>query len=125
MLTAYLGGRPEIVRPDYPHGMRSVIRESFLLEAVGKSAAAATQIELLLIETQFASLLDPQKAADVMRRKMARGRWLAQMKAFDLYAKAPDNIGAESLIKLYEALEKGGVLQDTIDSEADSGDTGG
>ena len=99
-----------------------MLREILLLEAFGKATFADMQFKLLELETQFAALLDPTTASDVLRRRMARGRWLGRVQMFDMYAKEPSMLTAESMVHLYSALERSGILKDEIDSDRASGD---
>ena len=41
MLIAYLRG---LLLPDYPHGLRSIIRENFILQAISREVGADEMI---------------------------------------------------------------------------------
>jgi hypothetical protein len=114
MLMSYIGGSPEIIKSDYRFGIRSLLRESLLVEAYHTKNSAELMMDITVIETQFAALLDPAKAQNILRNKMTRGRWLAQLQQMDLFAREPFLMGAESLINLYKALEKSGIMKNEI-----------
>lgn len=117
MLMSYFGGSPQIIKPDYRFGIRSIIRELFLIEAHAVAHTADAMLRLLTLETQFSSLLDPSKAPDILRRKMDRGKWLTKLRQMDLYAKEPFTLTAESMVRLYSALEKSGIIKDEIEDD--------
>ncbi len=115
MLMGFLAGKPTLITSTYVHGIRSVIRENLLLEALAKKAVANIQFTAMQLETQFAAFFDPGHVQDIFRKRMSRARWLNQLSSMELDAKEPMLMAVESLARLYTALEKSGIIQDDPD----------
>lgn len=121
MLSAYLGGSTvNIVTADYRHGFRSVLREGLLLEAHSKVLGAELQLAQISYEAQYAPLLPPQKAVEILRKRVARLGWLNRLKSMELFAREPSLMGATNLLSLYNALTKANIIRDLEEDETDN-----
>lgn len=112
MLLSYLGGgAADIIKPDYPHGIRSILRETLLIHAFQMKEMAGLRLDKLMLETQFAALMSPESASSVLRRHMQTANWLTRIHMMELHAKAPVFLSHQSLVKLYAALNSAGALK--------------
>lgn len=64
MLVAYLRG---LLKPDYPHGIRSMLRENFILKALGREIESNELIDKVKAESCFASILQPSQANKLLK----------------------------------------------------------
>jgi hypothetical protein len=115
MLVAYLRG---LLLPDYPNGIRSVIRESFILESINRELGAAELIDRVKLESSYAALIKPNFANKLLKQqdKMLS---LAHEKYNHTINKTNEfeNLNVSSLdefINTYKKLESQGLLKPTV-----------
>ena len=116
MLIAYLRG---LLKPDYPQGVRSIIRENFILQALSRELEANELLTRIRHEGTFISLLTHANANkllkeqdkmlslafDNFRHKIARNNnKLVNMQAID------------NLISVYASLKKQGLVGNKLDN---------
>lgn len=111
MLIAYLRG---LLLPDYPHGLRSIIRENFILQAISREVGADEMIARVHAESGFASLMNPQQANKLLKShdKMLSlaYRNLNHESNKNIHAAAIDFDSIDKFIEVYKNLAKQGVL---------------
>lgn len=116
ILAAYRGGRTyEPVKPRYEYGIRSILRETLLLEADAIDRGARTLMQQEMMELNFIQFLDVKKVREELRNRMRKFGWLRQLMDMNLYAREPNpTLSSESLAKLYMAFVKAGILRDDV-----------
>ena len=121
IILAYLRD-PSLIKPDYPNGVRSVLRENVLLQAVAADMDASEAAERLHIESAFACHLKPEASYDLMSQftDSLRTYWDAKELNTGRRQKSATNVkgSATSIVKLYETLEKAGILGDSVESNS-------
>lgn len=110
MLVAYLRG---LLKPDYPNGLRSVIRENVVVEALSRELGADQLIDSISIQASFAPLLQPKNANALLKQQfellsLAHSRYEHNTKK-TITAKA-DVSGIERMVEVYKQLEKQGIV---------------
>lgn len=66
MLVAYLRG---LLKPDYPQGIRSVIRENFILQALARELDAEELLMRVKHEGSFISILTHENANKLLKHQ--------------------------------------------------------
>lgn len=64
MLVAYLRG---LLTPGYPQGVRSIIRENFVLQSLARELEANEVLARSLNESHYASLMKPDQANKLLK----------------------------------------------------------
>jgi hypothetical protein len=64
MLVAYLRG---LLKPDYPHGLRSIIRENFILQALSRELDAKEMMARVAHAGTFVTLLTHDNANKLLK----------------------------------------------------------
>ncbi len=121
MLVAYLRG---LLKPDYPQGIRSVIRENFILRALSRELDAKEMLARIEHEGTFVALLTHDNANKLLKHQ---DKMLSL--AFDNFRHKADkrsnkaiNMEAiDKLISTYAALKKQGMVGSTPET-SDNGD---
>lgn len=118
MLLAYLEGAPKIITADYPYGLRSIWREQLLLEAVQKRQAAKHILQNIHHDTQFIPAIKLESLPEFANNLRKQVTWLHNILAMELDAVSPmqENSGAKKLVKIYNTLEKSGILREVSKS---------
>jgi hypothetical protein len=116
MLVAYLRG---LLKPDYPQGARSVIRENFILQALSRELDAKDMLARVAHEGTFVSLLTRDNANKLLKNqdKMLslssdNFRHVVSKRS----SKAINMEAIDQLISTYAALEKQGLVGDVGDN---------
>jgi hypothetical protein len=115
MLVAYLRG---LLKPDYPQGVRSMLRENFILQALSRELDAKEMIARVEHEGTFVALISHDNA-----NKLLKHQDTMLSLAFDNYRhrsekrrnKAINMEAIDKLISTYAALKKQGLVGTTID----------
>lgn len=116
MLVAYLRG---LLKPDYPQGVRSVIRENFILQAISREIDANEMLSRLEHEGTFVALLTHDNANKLLKHQ---DKMLSL--AFDNFRHKNDkqsttSINMEAIDKLlatYATLKKQGMVGTATDA---------
>ncbi len=113
MLLAYLRG---LLKPDYPHGVRSVLRENLILEKVEIDQKVDLELTRLQLDAAFIPMTDARGAKEILGGIGRTFDKLSQLAEFDLMRAAiPQAKGSvDSLVKIYYALSKAGLV-DPVD----------
>jgi hypothetical protein len=115
MLVAYLRG---LLKPDYPQGVRSMLRENFILQALSRELDAKEMIARVEHEGTFVALISHDNA-----NKLLKHQDTMLSLAFDNYRhrsekrrnKAINMEAIDKLISTYAALKKQGLVGPTLD----------
>lgn len=110
MLVAYLRG---LLKPDYPQGVRSIIRENFILQALARELDASEAMARIKHEGTFVTLLTHDNANKLLKEQ---DRMLSLI--FDNFRHkntkhSNKSINIEAINKLidtYAALKKQGLV---------------
>lgn len=121
MLVAYLRG---LLKPDYPQGVRSIIRENFVLQALARELDASEMMARIAHEGTFVTLLTHDNANKLLKHQ---DKMLSL--AFDNFRHKADKRSSKSinmeaidkLIATYAALKKQGVVGAKLDT-SENGD---
>ena len=115
MLLAYLRG---LLRPKYDQGLRSILRENVLLEAL------STQLDVDFVTTQtlahasYAAALQPEGAKELITKQRSALQNLRYLAEFDDRVKSiVESMSSgehADLITLYNALEEAGLVGEQI-----------
>ncbi len=108
LLLAYLRGSQDLVRPGYPNGVRSGIRENFILSAIDLEATAKHGLlqEQLMI-TLMAPALKPSALESIAAQVRAMVNYWQQLLLMNGSARPPRSQGSvDALAKVYQALKK-------------------
>lgn len=117
MLLAYLeGASSNIITPNYKYGLRSIWREQLLIEVVNKKHLAKQLLANLSYDSQFIPAIKLEslpKFADNLRQQVS---WLNRILLMELDATPPKEKEdkAKSLVKIYNTLEKSGILEEVV-----------
>jgi hypothetical protein len=111
MVLAHLRG---LLLPDYKQGLRSVARENMVLAAIDYEMTADTMRDQSMLQASFSSFISPTKATESLRQMMGTLRRLSELSMLNTKWQAIPEAEA-SLFKLFEALEKAGIIKDNID----------
>ena len=111
MVLAQLRGQLESY---YPHGLRSVMRENMLLQALDMERTAQLGIQRLTIDAAYSAAYSAEGARAVLQNIQDSWRRYRQLSEFNTALqtkqKALDRPGAV-LAKMHAAFEKAGVLE--------------
>jgi hypothetical protein len=110
MLVAYLRG---LLKPDYPQGSRSIIRENFILQALARELDADELMARIQHEGTFVTLLTHDNANKLLKQQ---DKMLSL--AFDNFRHRTERKGnslvdmqaVDKLIAAYAALKKQGMV---------------
>jgi hypothetical protein len=115
MLLAYLeGSTSNLIHPEYPYGARSIWREHLILEAIQKKHLAQQILENLKNDTQFIPVLKLESIPEMATNLRKQVSWLNRILLMELNADRPAELNSEvkNLAKLYNTLEKSGILNE-------------
>ena len=124
LILAYLRD-PNLVKPDYPNGIRSVLRETALLQAVAADLDSNDAVERLKIESAFMCHIRPDAAKSMMEQFNESLLRFAELREMNLKGNIRRHNGpavkgnVQSIVKLYEKLEKAGILHDNSNQPSD------
>lgn len=114
MVLLYMRG---LLKPDYPHGVKSVAREEMLLLALSLELAANSQLHNLMVQAAFAPLIDPRKANVVARNMSEYAEKISKLAGLDIAKKPSHPWGSvKSMSALYHALVKQGIIIENSDN---------
>ena len=116
MLVAYLRG---LLKPDYPQGIRSIIRENFILQALSRELDADELLARVQHEGTFTALLTHDNANKLLKQQ---DKMLSL--AFDNLRHKTERLGnklvnmhaIDKLIATYAALKKQGIVGEKLDN---------
>ena len=115
MLVAYLRG---LLLPDYPNGIRSVVRENFILESINRELGASELVDRVNLEASYASLIKPNFANKLLKQQdkmlsLAHEKYnhvISKNTEFENYNVS----GLDDFINTYKKLESQGLLKPTV-----------
>lgn len=116
MLVAYLRG---LLKPDYPNGVRSIIRENFILEALSRELNAREMMARIAHEGTFITLLTHDNANKLLKHqdKMLSLSFDNLRHKADKRSNKSINMEAiDKLIATYAALKKQGMVGAKLDT---------
>jgi len=108
MVLAHLRG---LLRHDFSHGLRSVARENMVLQAIDYEMIAQAGKDQTLLQGAFASFISAAKVPDTMRTLGGSLQRLSELSMLNTKWQAIPK-AVESIFKLYESLEKAGIIRD-------------
>ena len=111
MILAFLRG---LLKPKYTQGARSVAAENLVLEAIALEETAKHGREQILMQAAFSEHFSARKVPDLIREFGRSLKRLSELSMLNISWQAmPEARGkVESIMKLYEALEKAGIIRD-------------
>lgn len=101
MMVAYLRG---LLKPDYPNGIRSVIRENLVLQALDRELEAQEVVTRISMESNYVSIMRAEQANKLLKH---HDKMLSL--AFENYKhkiskrKTKHNVDLDSVERLIEA----------------------
>lgn len=110
MLVAYLRG---LLKPDYPNGIRSIIRENFILQALARELDAKELMARLRHEESYVALLNHESANKLLKHqdKMLSLAFENFRHKVERQTKHGLDLGAiDQFIKTYHDLKKQGLI---------------
>ena len=111
MLVAYLRG---YLKPDYANGLRSILRENLILEALARELDAEEVVTRIQTEAHYASLMDGAKANKLLKHhdKMLSLAYTRIRHESNKYAdlKNVDINSIDKFIDLYKNLAQQGLV---------------
>lgn len=122
MLVAYLRG---LLKPDYPQGIRSIIRENFVLQALARELDANELMARVAHEGTFVTLLTHDNANKLLKQQ---DKMLSL--AFDNFrhksqkrsdSKSINMEAIDKLIATYAALKKQGLVGNKEEDTTNNG----
>jgi hypothetical protein len=119
MLVAYLRG---LLKPDYKQGIRSIIRENFILQALARELDANEMIMRLKHEGSFIPLLTHDNANKLLKHQ---DKMLSL--AFNNYRHKVEKSGKHNvdiysvnkLVEMYAALKEQGLVGKKTENQQD------
>jgi hypothetical protein len=110
MLVAYLRG---LLKPTYENGLRSIIREDIILQAVAAEKEAEWEKVKINFESSLLNKVDPSRVRQLMSSLNNAIRKAKAIGMMDLLLQSvPQAFGSvDSLVEMYKALEKAGIIQ--------------
>ena len=117
MLAAYLRG---LLKPEHKYGLRSILAENVILEAISAEITAETYTSSALADASLVPALRAEAANSTIRSLFARLSRAAELKFMDVYrlekdllnrSKSQDGKPVISLYQLYHAMTKSGIMQ--------------
>jgi hypothetical protein len=127
MLVAYLRG---LLKPDYPQGARSVIRENFILQALSRELDAKDMLARVAHEGTFVSLLTRDNANKLLKNQdkmlSLSSDNFRHVVNKSRSSKAINMEAIDQLISAYAVLEKQGLVGDVgdVDDNPDTTENG-
>lgn len=104
MVLAYLRG---LLKPDYAHGVTSVIRERVVLMALGNEAQIGVVLGQLLAQASFAPILRADAAQDMYKKMAESFTHLLQKAELNLLLAPPElSKKSRAMLQLFEHLQK-------------------
>lgn len=119
MLLAYLEGvSSNIVTASYVYGLRSIYREHLLLDAVHRKVLAKQLLHSAHYDTQFIPSIKLESLPDFASNLRKQVNWLNKILLMELDAQPPQvaENKAKNLVKIYNTLEKSGILSEVATS---------
>lgn len=116
MLVAYLRG---LLKPDYPQGVRSIIRENFILQALARELDANELITRMQHEGTFISLLTHDNANKLLKQQdkmLSLAFDNFRHKAAHTNNKSVNMQAIDNLVAVYASLKKQGLVGDKLDN---------
>jgi len=111
MVLLYLRGA---LTADYPNGVASRVREDFLLHCLAMELASDAQKNSIMLQAAFIPLFTPAKASAEVTRMFNVLTHASMLKGLQANADTGTPKGSvDSMIKLYHALVKSGLIEDT------------
>jgi len=110
MLVAYLRG---LLKPDYPQGVRSVIRENFILQALSRELDAKEMLARVEHEGTFIALITHDNANKLLKHqdKMLSLAFNNFRHKAEKHSNKSINMEAiDKLLSTYAALKKQGMV---------------
>lgn len=110
---AYLRGAKDLIKADYPHGIRSILRERMILYAMDLEEAATIRKESLQLTSSIVSAhLDPAKVMDVHRKWQAELIQAQGLAGLELHVEKMVQGSVDAIAKLYHAMDNSGFFQE-------------
>ena len=112
---AYLRG---LLLPDYPNGMRSIVRENFILQAINREIGAAEIVDRVKMESAFITMFSDGTKANKLLKQHDKMLSLAYENFNHKYSNRKGKLakydlsGLDKFIQDYMALEKLGLVGD-------------
>jgi hypothetical protein len=110
MLVAYLRG---LLKPDYPFGQRSIIRENFVLSALSREQEANEIITRVSHETGYAALLSSTQANKLLKqhdKMLSLAFDSLRHKSAETNKRKIDIDGINKFVKMYKQFKAKGFL---------------
>jgi hypothetical protein len=110
MLVAYLRG---LLKPDYPQGTRSIIRENFILQALARELDAKEMLARIEHEGTFVALITHDNANKLLKHQdkmLSLAFDNFRHKAEKRSTKTINMEAIDKLISTYAALKKQGMV---------------
>ena len=113
MILAFLRG---LLKPYYLQGSRSVAAENLVLEALALKEVARHGCEQVMMQAAFSEKFADKRVPELMREFGRSLRRLSELSMLNIswQANAEARGKVESILELYEALEKAGIINDQI-----------
>jgi hypothetical protein len=110
LLIAYLRGH---IRPYYDQGLRSMIRESIIVDAIAAEKDVEFAMQRLNVEALFVADIPGRQRLHVLKQLCLRiGQWRDAAELNFTALKMPPVQGSvDALVKLYKALEEAHILK--------------
>lgn len=111
MLLAFLRG---LLKPYYNQGSRSVAAEHLVLEAIAVEETGRQGRDMVLMQAAFSSHFARNRVSETMGNFGKELRRLAEMSMLNVgWSSVPEaQASVDSMLQLYEALEKAGIIRD-------------
>ena len=110
MLVAYLRG---LLTPRYPQGVRSIIRENLVLQALARELEANEVLSRTLNESNYASLMKPDQANKLLKhhdRMLSLAFDNMKHKVNKINPSGVDIAGIDNFKQAYMLLKKQGLV---------------
>jgi hypothetical protein len=122
MLAAYLRG---LLKPSYSFGLRSLLFEDVLLEAMSATIASENLETSIVADSAIASILTADSKRNALRRVQRQTQRRAALQLMDIYDLANGHRGSAgggiSLLQLFHLMKKEGMIQpDEVRATSDS-----
>jgi len=127
MLLAYLRGGGQLLKPRYDQGLRSILREKLILEGISMGLDVEHSALQMQLHADFAPLLQPKAAKELMNKQAVGLRNLRYLAEFDdkLSAVQDEITSTEQadLFELFRAMEKAGLVGENAKALLDAEET--
>lgn len=110
MLVAYLRG---LLKPDYPYGQRSIIRENFVLSALAREQEASEVITRVSYEAAYTALLSSEQANKLLKqhdKMLSLAFDSLKHKAAETNKRNIDIAGINNFVNMYKQFKAKGFL---------------